>query len=166
MNWKNGHICGEHWSSGVRESPGTLPDVIVSKNQLLKIKKNQCKSKSNENSSKKQKDKVELLKKKLKIAISIFNQNHTTADRRRLLIRRSPKKRMRTVAGIPNQLSELEKLENEKQLLVQKLEQQKLKINALEREVLKQNGFIDFMRGKSNSYKHLKLKPERFKLLC
>ena len=165
MNWKNGHVCGEHWSSGVRESPGTLPDVIVSKNQLLKIKKkfHQCKSKLNENSSKKQKDKVELLK---KTAILIFNQNHTTADRRRLLIRRSPKKRMRTVAGIPNQLSELEKLENEKQLLVQKLEQQKLKLNALEREVLKQNGFIDFMRGKSNSYKHLKLKPERFKLLC
>ena len=73
---------------------------------------------------------------------------------------------MRNVAGIPNQLSELEKLENEKQLLVQKLEQQKLKINALEGEVLKQNGLIDFMRGKSYSYKHLKLKPETFKLLC
>ena len=38
MNFEKGHICSEHWSGGVRENPEHLPDIIVPKSQLRKLK--------------------------------------------------------------------------------------------------------------------------------
>ena len=34
MNWMNGHICCEHWSSGVRTNANDIPDVTVPPTQL------------------------------------------------------------------------------------------------------------------------------------
>ena len=31
INWKQGHICCQHWSCGERKTPTTLPDVPVTK---------------------------------------------------------------------------------------------------------------------------------------
>ena len=36
MNWKEGHICGAHWSKGYRESTLHLPDIPVPEDQLKK----------------------------------------------------------------------------------------------------------------------------------
>ena len=39
MNWKQGHICCEHWSKGARKDPSDLPDIIVPLSQLKKLEK-------------------------------------------------------------------------------------------------------------------------------
>ena len=38
MNWKRGHICGAHWSNGVRENSSQLPSIVVTLKQLNKLK--------------------------------------------------------------------------------------------------------------------------------
>ena len=38
FNWKKGHICGEHWSSGERKSEYDIPDVPLPDSQLELIK--------------------------------------------------------------------------------------------------------------------------------
>ena len=35
MNWRMGHICCEHWSSGNREHFNSLPDVVVPPSQYI-----------------------------------------------------------------------------------------------------------------------------------
>ena len=39
MNWKFGYICSEHWSTGVRSCPSSLPDVPVTIETFEVIKK-------------------------------------------------------------------------------------------------------------------------------
>ena len=46
LNWEKGHLCGEHWSSGVRASSSDLPDVPVPHSQLLKIEEKYKKAKA------------------------------------------------------------------------------------------------------------------------
>ena len=38
MNWKNGNICCEHWSSGNREQLNSLPGVVVPPSQYITVK--------------------------------------------------------------------------------------------------------------------------------
>ena len=66
MNFEKGHICSEHWSGGVRENPEHLPDIIVPKSQLRKLKQklHNASKKIKQNSSKEARAKVRELQKK------------------------------------------------------------------------------------------------------
>ena len=46
FNWKSGYICAAHWSSGVRETPLHLPDVLLPPGhfEILKTKYERAKS--------------------------------------------------------------------------------------------------------------------------
>jgi hypothetical protein len=58
LNWKNGHICCEHWSKGFRENAADLPDIVITERHLDKIKKKYENAKGkydNQNATKKQK---------------------------------------------------------------------------------------------------------------
>ena len=37
MNWENGHICVEHWSSRMRQNSLDLPDVPAPPSQLKRF---------------------------------------------------------------------------------------------------------------------------------
>ena len=39
FNWKSGYICAAHWSSGVRETPFHLPDMLLPPGHLELLKK-------------------------------------------------------------------------------------------------------------------------------
>ena len=38
INFKNGHICSQHWKKGFKESTADLPDICVPLTQLSKLK--------------------------------------------------------------------------------------------------------------------------------
>ena len=39
MNFENGHICSEHWSSGERNNTNHLPDIAVPPSQIIFLEK-------------------------------------------------------------------------------------------------------------------------------
>ena len=69
FNWKNGHVCAEHWSSGVRKDIQDLPDIVISEGVYKRLQQN-CNNlnemikKNGENATKQQKEAFKLAKKK------------------------------------------------------------------------------------------------------
>ena len=51
FNWKSGFICAAHWSSGVRETPSHLPDVLLPPGHFDILKKKYVRAKSTFNSA-------------------------------------------------------------------------------------------------------------------
>ena len=76
FNWKYGHICCEHWSSGGRNSPSEMPDVLLTQEMydLIKLKHIRAKKKYNsaKNPTPKQRASFLKAKKKLRTATSII----------------------------------------------------------------------------------------------
>ena len=40
FNWKNGHVCAEHWCSGVRKDIQDLPDIVISEGVYKRLQQN------------------------------------------------------------------------------------------------------------------------------
>jgi len=110
MNWKNGYICSEHWSSGERKNTSDFPDVIVPEHHFNKLLTKYERSKQvvdiTKNPTSKQKLAYSNIKKKLNTAISINKSTITptkTQARREILKTTTPKikkRRKLTISGL------------------------------------------------------------------
>lgn len=177
MNWENGHICGEHWLSGLRPTSDSLPDIIVPETQLAKIKKKLDNYKKRHaacvDGPEKQKinSKLKIFTKKYKAASSIVtNSNKPKRSNRRLLNKHFPIKKRHLKAKqqpkndpVPVEPEKLLQLVDEQKL---KIQEQKSKIQELEFKILKQEGIMNHLQRSSFTYENLVDKPKTFKLLC
>lgn len=80
INWKNGYICCEHWSSNERLSVTDLPDVVVSERNFQKLeqKYENANNLVKKSATELHKKRLRNAKQKLETARNIMNQNINT----------------------------------------------------------------------------------------
>ena len=75
INWKDGHICAEHWKSGLRKDTNDLPNVAVPSSQIerhrIKYENALRIANSATNVSAKQRETLKKVKKKYELEMRI-----------------------------------------------------------------------------------------------
>lgn len=192
LNWKNGHICAAHWSSGERKTHEDLPDIAVPVKQLeiLEIKYKRAK-KSYDHAEKptlKQKLAYKKAKQKLITAKSIFRSTpvkrkirktpprHNTprTKKPRELSKPQYKRRLdlttESVENLTEQLSDVNKNVEQMEFKIKKLKNElkdkKKTIMDLGIENLTLQGTVENLKSKQFLYQNLKKYNSTFEYLC
>ena len=140
MDWKNGIICAEHFSSGVREDTTRLPDIPVPPSQIAKIEtrlQNARKVMSQyKNPSEKQKKALTKAKRKYDLAMSLRDKSFEVTERRTVT---------RTSTPVQKKTREPSKIQYKKKLdmsntsvvgLEQELSDAKIEIETLKKQIV------------------------------
>lgn len=174
INWRNGHICCEHWSSGNRKDVTDLPDITVPATQLHIISTKYIKAKETFNRKRNPNvndlRKFRLLTKKYEAAMKYSNSTSSsnfvfttpTSSKRKSPTKRSPAvsssststtSSYRRRPSIRNLLSKIKKLEDENKEIKATVVTLKEKINILtsENKSLKiKTNYLHFNLNKAN----------------
>ena len=183
FNWKSGYICAAHWSSGVRETPSHLPDVLLPPGHFEILKTKYERAKSTFTSAAKP---TKVQRKAYRNAKGKFEAAKAIRRSTKVVKRRQPPKPHsassstlnEAPAPIPNPPSSptlppttsSSDHEEEIAILRQKLKEKDEKIKELEKKVYEKSRTIDQLRMEafektSFTYEKISTEPEKVEYL-
>ena len=187
VDWKNGHICAEHWSKGAKENKLSVPDITVPPSQIPLFEDKLEKAKERFDKLKKptqvQKRRYRELVKKVETIRSITRKASTSSTPKPRKERVKPEEMSISVNSVESEGDDIVSLKAKVQELNDQLSLANSKVRQLTAENLSQKIIINDMRRKlekknasemklqkkvkssSFSYNNLKLMKDKFAYL-
>ena len=178
INWKNGHICAEHWSEGERKNTSHFPDVPVPQSQLEKLTEKfnsiEQKMKNKSNPTQREREYFKKMKTKYELAVRLTTSNTgpPQAKRRKLVYEKShsapsPKPPSTITDELTRESSPPQHVEESE---IEKLKKERDELERINNELVGSNyrmkHELSLTKAKAFSYDNLRKNSKKFHQMC